>query len=57
MIGARVPRIDAPLKVCGKATYTAEVWDAGQPLYGWIVGATIVYGIVMLFFASSVLIR
>src|SRR4029077_2427871 len=44
MIGSPVPRMDAPLKVCGKATYTAEVWDAGQPLYGWIVGATIGHG-------------
>jgi xanthine dehydrogenase YagR molybdenum-binding subunit len=44
VIGTPVPRIDAPLKVCGKATYTAEVWDVGQPLYGWIVGATIGHG-------------
>ncbi|HEY5926413.1 MAG TPA: xanthine dehydrogenase family protein molybdopterin-binding subunit [Kofleriaceae bacterium] len=44
MIGSPVPRVDAPLKVCGKATYTADVWDAGQPLYGWIVGATIGHG-------------
>jgi xanthine dehydrogenase YagR molybdenum-binding subunit len=29
------------LKVCGQATYAYEHWDAGQPLYGFIVGATI----------------
>ncbi|MCW5801223.1 MAG: xanthine dehydrogenase family protein molybdopterin-binding subunit [Deltaproteobacteria bacterium] len=44
MIGDPVPRIDAPKKVTGTATYTAEVWDAGQPLYGWIVGAAIGHG-------------
>ena len=41
MIGQPINRIDGPLKVTGRATYAAEHWDAGQPLYGFIVGATI----------------
>lgn len=40
-IGKPVSRIDGPLKVTGRATYAAEHWDVGQPLYGFIVGATI----------------
>lgn len=44
MIGSPVTRIDGPLKVTGTATYSAEVWDAGQPLYGAIVGAPIGHG-------------
>ncbi len=40
-IGRPVSRVDGPLKVSGRATYAAEYWDAGQPLYGFIVGATI----------------
>jgi xanthine dehydrogenase YagR molybdenum-binding subunit len=40
-IGSPVNRIDGPLKVTGSATYAAEHWDSGQPLYGFIVGATI----------------
>jgi xanthine dehydrogenase YagR molybdenum-binding subunit len=41
IIGQPVNRIDGPLKVSGRATYAAEHWDVGQPLYGFIVGATI----------------
>ena len=41
MIGQPINRVDGPLKVTGKATYAYEHWDAGQPLYGFIVGATI----------------
>jgi xanthine dehydrogenase YagR molybdenum-binding subunit len=41
MIGQPTNRIDGPLKVSGKATYAYEHWDAGRPLYGLIVGATI----------------
>src|SRR5687767_5821456 len=41
LIGQPISRIEAPLKVSGRATYAAEYWDVGQPLYGYIVGATI----------------
>ena len=41
MIGHPLDRVDGPLKVTGQATYTYERWDVGQPLYGFIVGATI----------------
>jgi xanthine dehydrogenase YagR molybdenum-binding subunit len=41
IIGQPVSRIDGPLKVSGRATYAAEHWDVGQPLYGFIIGATI----------------
>jgi xanthine dehydrogenase YagR molybdenum-binding subunit len=41
MIGQPVSRVDGPLKVTGRATYAYEHWDAGRPLYGFIVGATI----------------
>jgi xanthine dehydrogenase YagR molybdenum-binding subunit len=41
IIGQPLDRIDGPLKVTGRATYAYEYWDAGQPLYGFIVGATI----------------
>ena len=41
MIGQPINRVDGPLKVSGRATYAYEHWDAGQPLYGFIVGATI----------------
>ncbi|MFK0261899.1 molybdopterin cofactor-binding domain-containing protein [Streptomyces angustmyceticus] len=41
MIGQAVNRVDGPLKVTGRATYAYEYWEAGQPLYGSIVGATI----------------
>jgi xanthine dehydrogenase YagR molybdenum-binding subunit len=41
IIGQPVSRIDGPLKVSGRATYAADRWDVGQPLYGFIVGATI----------------
>jgi xanthine dehydrogenase YagR molybdenum-binding subunit len=40
-IGQPINRVDGPLKVSGQATYTYEEWEAGQPLYGYIVGATI----------------
>ncbi|WP_326607124.1 xanthine dehydrogenase family protein molybdopterin-binding subunit [Streptomyces sp. NBC_01799] len=41
MIGQALSRVDGPLKVAGRATYAYENWGAGQPLYGFIVGATI----------------
>ena len=41
IIGKPVNRIDGPLKVSGRATYAAEHWNVAQPLYGYIVGATI----------------
>jgi xanthine dehydrogenase YagR molybdenum-binding subunit len=41
MIGQAMNRVDGPLKVAGRATYAYEHWEAGQPLYGFIVGATI----------------
>ena len=41
IIGQPISRIDGPLKASGRATYAAEYWDVGQPLYGFIVGATI----------------
>ncbi|MEP6688521.1 MAG: xanthine dehydrogenase family protein molybdopterin-binding subunit [Gemmatimonadales bacterium] len=41
IIGQPINRIDGPLKVSGRATYAAEHWNVGQPLYGFIVGATI----------------
>jgi xanthine dehydrogenase YagR molybdenum-binding subunit len=44
MIGQPINRVDGPVKVSGQATYAYEHWDAGQPLYGFIVGATIARG-------------
>ncbi|MFC5801877.1 xanthine dehydrogenase family protein molybdopterin-binding subunit [Streptomyces formicae] len=41
MIGQALNRVDGPAKVTGRATYAYEHWEAGQPLYGFIVGATI----------------
>ncbi|MEX2969918.1 molybdopterin cofactor-binding domain-containing protein [Streptomyces sp. C184] len=41
MIGQPLNRVDGPLKVSGRATYAYEYWEAGRPLYGVIVGATI----------------
>ncbi|MFC5827189.1 molybdopterin cofactor-binding domain-containing protein [Nonomuraea insulae] len=41
MIGQALNRVDGPLKVTGRATYAYEHWEGGQPLYGFIVGATI----------------
>ena len=41
VIGQALNRVDGPLKVSGRATYAYEQWEAGQPLYGFIVGATI----------------
>ncbi|MFJ9801667.1 molybdopterin cofactor-binding domain-containing protein [Streptomyces wuyuanensis] len=41
MIGHAVDRVDGPLKATGRAVYAYEHWEAGRPLYGFIVGATI----------------
>ena len=41
LTGQPINRVDGPLKVCGQATYAYEHWDGGQPLYGFIAGATI----------------
>ncbi|HEY4133534.1 MAG TPA: xanthine dehydrogenase family protein molybdopterin-binding subunit [Gemmatimonadaceae bacterium] len=42
-VGQPVVRVDGEAKVTGHATYACEQWndDVGQPLYGYIVGATI----------------
>jgi xanthine dehydrogenase YagR molybdenum-binding subunit len=45
MIGQPINRVDGPLKVAGRAPYAYEHWDelrdVGEPLYGFIAGATI----------------
>lgn len=41
MIGNPLNRVEGPLKVTGRATYTFEEWGLGQPLYGFIVEAAI----------------
>jgi xanthine dehydrogenase YagR molybdenum-binding subunit len=41
MIGEGINRIDGPLKVTGRAVYSYERQDAGQPLYGAILGSAI----------------
>ncbi len=41
LIGQPINRIDGPLKVAGRAAYAYEHWDVGQPLYGFILCATI----------------
>ncbi|MFD7665641.1 molybdopterin cofactor-binding domain-containing protein [Streptomyces sp. NPDC059788] len=41
MIGRALNRVDGPSKVTGRATYAYEQWEAGAPLYGVVVGATI----------------
>lgn len=43
MIGEPRDRVDGPLKVSGRATYTYEEW-AGPPLYGFMVEAAIARG-------------
>jgi xanthine dehydrogenase YagR molybdenum-binding subunit len=40
-IGQPINRVDGPLKVAGRATYAYEHRDAGEPLHGFIAGATI----------------
>jgi xanthine dehydrogenase YagR molybdenum-binding subunit len=41
LTGQPINRVEGPLKVSGKAIYAYEHWDVGQPLYGFIAGATI----------------
>ncbi|MDB4956029.1 MAG: aldehyde oxidase and xanthine dehydrogenase family protein [Myxococcales bacterium] len=41
MIGQPINRVEGSLKVTGQATYAYEEWGIGQPLYGFIVGATV----------------
>ncbi|MFD8967240.1 molybdopterin cofactor-binding domain-containing protein [Streptomyces sp. NPDC059568] len=41
LIGQPLNRVDGPLKVTGRATYVYEQWEAGPPLYGFILGAAI----------------
>jgi CO/xanthine dehydrogenase Mo-binding subunit len=41
MMGAGINRLDGPLKVTGRAKYSYERQEAGQPLYGLIRGAAI----------------
>jgi xanthine dehydrogenase YagR molybdenum-binding subunit len=45
-IGQPINRVDGPVKVAGRATYAYEHWDVGQPLYGFIAGATIGKGLI-----------
>ncbi|MCU1336740.1 MAG: aldehyde oxidase and xanthine dehydrogenase molybdopterin binding protein [Bryobacterales bacterium] len=52
MIGQAISRVDGPFKVTGQATYAHEHWEAGQPLYGFILGATIGRGRITLIDAS-----
>ncbi len=44
MIGEGISRTDGPVKVTGRARYSLERQEAGQALYGCIVGAGIGYG-------------
>jgi xanthine dehydrogenase YagR molybdenum-binding subunit len=41
VIGRPVSRVEGPLKTTGRATYAYEHWNVGQPLYGYVVCATI----------------
>ncbi|HET9160065.1 MAG TPA: xanthine dehydrogenase family protein molybdopterin-binding subunit [Caulobacteraceae bacterium] len=41
LIGRAVDRVDGGAKVTGRARYSYEIQEAGQPLYGFILGATI----------------
>jgi xanthine dehydrogenase YagR molybdenum-binding subunit len=40
-VGQPINRVEGPLKVTGRAAYAFEHWEAVQPLYGFILGATI----------------
>ena len=40
-IGQAISRVDGPLKVTGGATYAYEQGEVSEPLYGFVVGATI----------------
>ena len=53
MLGQPLNRVDGPLKVAGRATYAYEQWAVGQPLYGFIVGATIGSGTITRIDASG----
>lgn len=44
LVGQPIDRTDGRLKVTGRATYAYEHAEAGQPLHGYIVGATIARG-------------
>lgn len=44
LIGKPLDRVDGRLKVTGRATYAYEYADAGQPLYGYVVGSGISKG-------------
>jgi len=41
VIGAPLDRVDGPVKVTGRAVYASEDWSFGQPLYAYIVPASI----------------
>lgn len=43
-MGRSVDRVDGRLQVMGKATYSHEVQEGGQPACGFILEATIVKG-------------
>ena len=53
LMGKPVDRVDGRLKVMGKATYSHEVQDGGQPAYGFILEATIAKGMVTEIDASA----
>jgi len=44
LIGRAVDRVDGGAKVTGRAAYSYEIQEAGQALYGYVVGATIARG-------------
>lgn len=44
MIGEGISRTDGPIKVTGRAAYSAERQDAGPTLHGYILGAGIAKG-------------
>lgn len=44
LIGRAVDRVDGGAKVTGRAGYSYEIQEAGDALYGFIVGATIARG-------------
>jgi xanthine dehydrogenase YagR molybdenum-binding subunit len=53
MIGANINRVDGAHKVTGRAVYSYERRDAGEPLYGFILGAAIGKGRIVRIDASE----
>jgi xanthine dehydrogenase YagR molybdenum-binding subunit len=52
-VGAAIDRVDAPLKVGGRARYAYEYAGAGAVAYGVVVGATIAKGRILRIDASA----